>query len=142
VLRRGSVAYVERRAPGSGRLTGAGLRPADAVAIGHALLAFSTHAGGHVPVASHRPSGRLAHALAVTRLSGTAITRRRSQGFRVAVPVVGVAGVALLAIEATTPDLGDGFPAVFTALVAASRRLARELALPGGAVDDSPTPAG
>jgi hypothetical protein len=58
------------------------------------------------------------------------------------VPVVGPAGVALLAIELTTPDLGDGFPTVLSALVAASRRLAADPAVQGGALESSPTSAG
>jgi DNA-binding IclR family transcriptional regulator len=143
VLLRNSVAYVERRATGAGRLTAAGVRPADAVAMGHALVAFGAGDGtGRSATVEHRSNDRVAHALAVTRLSGTSITRRRSQGFRVAVPVVGPVGVALLAIEMTTPDLGDGFPTVLSALVAASRRLAADPALQGGAIEDSPTPTG
>ena len=143
VLHRNSVAYVERKVTGAGRLTAAGVRPADAVALGHALVAFGASDGTDRSAAvGHRSDGRVAHTLAVTRLSGTAIIRRRSQGFRVAVPVVGPAGVALLAIELTTPDLGDGFPTVLIALTAASRRLAADPAVQGGALEGSPTSAG
>lgn len=126
------VSYVERRASGPGRLTAAGVRPADTVAMGQALLAFGADHGAAV---EHASRGRVAHTLAVTKLSGTAITRRRGKGFRVAVPVLGATGVALLAIEVTTSDLGDGFPPVLAALVSASGRLTRDPALQDGTAD-------
>ncbi len=157
VLHRSGVAYVEQRplaAAGSRSavpLVAAGSRSAEGSALGHALLAFRSEQGTPSPVARQQPADpptgstvrsaaddasveKLALALAVTRLSGVAITRRRrrGRGFRVAVPVRGAAGTAVVAIELTTRDLGEGFSVLLDALFAASRSLARRLDLPDG----------
>jgi hypothetical protein len=59
------------------------------------------------------------------------------------VPVLGRAGVAVVAIGLTATDLGDGFPQLLDALIAASRRTAHRLALlDRGGFDDSAAPAG
>ena len=112
--------------------------------MGHALLAFRSDKGSPSPVAPRPPADdmsneKLTLALAVTRLSGVAITPRRTSdgGYRVAVPVLGGAGTAVVAIELTVPDLGDGFPPLLDALIAASRSTAHRLALlDRGAMDD------
>ena len=153
VLHGSGVAFVERRvgtamAPvATARLAAAGTRSAETTAIGHALLAFRSDQGARSPVASQHLAGDVSseRALAVTRLSGVAITRRRRSGggYRVAVPVLGDAGTAVVAIELTTPDLDDDFPSLLDALIASSRSTARRLALlDRDAVDDSAAPAG
>ncbi len=148
VLHGNRVAFVELRmatawAP-TERLTAAGTRSAETTAMGHALLAFRSDKGAHSPVAQRQPADvmsneKLALALAVARLSGVAITPRRTSagGYRVAVPVLGGAGTAVVAIELPVPDLGDGFPPLLDALIAASRSTAHRLALlDPGALDD------
>jgi DNA-binding IclR family transcriptional regulator len=148
VLHGGGVAFVElrmatARAPTAG-LAAAGTRTAATTAMGHALLAFRSEMAAPSPIAQRQPADtlsceKLARALAVTRLSGVAITPRRTTGggYRVAVPVVGGTGTAVVAIELTAPDLGDGFPPLLDALIAASRSTARRLAvLDRGALAD------
>jgi DNA-binding IclR family transcriptional regulator len=158
VLHGSGVAFVERRvgtatapvatAPvATARLAAAGTRSPETTAIGHALLAFRSDQGAPSPVARQDLAGDVSseRALAVTRLSGVAITRRRRSGggYRVAVPVLGDAGTAVVAIELTTPDLGDDFPSLLDALIASSRSTARRLALlDRDAVDDSAAPTG
>jgi len=146
VLHRSGLGYLERMMS-SAAITAAGSRRADTSALGLALLAFGADHGnssvvsGHPP-AGHRSSEKLHHALALTRLSGAAITRRsRGKGFRVAVPVLGSAGIALVAIESTVPNLGDAFPPALAALRAASGRLAQDPALQDRGADD-PAAAG
>jgi DNA-binding IclR family transcriptional regulator len=149
VLHPGGVAYVEQRPGSAGPLTAAGTQSAADSALGHALLAFRSDHRVPSPAAQPRSGGvdsggKLAHALAVTRLSGVAITRRRTRGrgFRVAVPVLASDGSAVLAVELPTGDLGDGFPSLLAALVAASRKVARDLERPDRrVVDDSAVPA-
>ena len=149
VLHGNRVVFVELRmatawAP-TERLTAAGTRSAETTAMGHALLAFRSDKGAHSPVAQRQPADvmsneKLALALAVALiLSGVAITPRRTSagGYRVAVPVLGGAGTAVVAIELPVPDLGDGFPPLLDALIAASRSTAHRLALlDPGALDD------
>ncbi len=159
---RAAVPLVAAGSPPAVQLVAAGSRPAAASAIGHALLAFRSEQGTPSPVARQQPADpptgstvrsaaddasveKLALALAVTRLSGVAITRRRrrGRGFRVAVPVRGAAGTAVVAIELTTRDLGEGFSVLLDALFAASRSIARRLDLPDGdGTGDAAAPVG
>jgi DNA-binding IclR family transcriptional regulator len=147
VLHRSGIGYIERTT-GSASVTAAGSRRADTGALGHALLAFDADRDTDSTVhqqrlAGHRSSEKLHRALALTRLSGVAITRRRARGkgFRIAVPVLDSAGFAVVAIERTIPDLDDSFPPVLAALQSASHRLSQDPALQAGGADD-PAQAG
>ena len=113
-------------------------RPAPATALGQALLAFSPPAViEEVLAAAVRPTAggrasrdRLQHALATIRITRVAM-RRSADGSgagSIAVPVFGIGGVLLAALEADVPDLRAGSGRACAALIVAAGSLSREFA--------------
>jgi len=138
------VDYIEKR-PGHQPVTAfnpAARLPAHPTALGRVLLAFSppgvvemTIIRGLYPYTSHTVTSpdRFRRALAITRLTRTAVTRYEldAQTCTVAMPVFGPAGGAVAAIELTVPDLAAAtLQPALTALTIATRSLARELTVP------------
>jgi DNA-binding IclR family transcriptional regulator len=112
-------------------------RPLPATALGQTLLAFSPPAVvGEVLAAAVEPTDgrvaasrdRLQHALATIRITRVAV-RRSAEGSgagSIAVPVFGIGGVLLAALEADVPDLRAGSGRA--ALIVAAGSLSREFA--------------
>lgn len=135
------VAYVEKR-PESVAATTFATRatlPAHPTALGRALLAFSspdhverTIAEGLRPFTEHTTTdpARLRHALAVTRLTRVAVTRREFEAgiYGVAMPVFGAGGQVIAAIEIAAANLEDDLQRGMPPLLIATRSLSRELA--------------
>jgi DNA-binding IclR family transcriptional regulator len=144
VLRELEVAYIEKD-PGPGPVTAfsaAATLPAHPTALGRALLAFCPTGTvemailrGLRPYTSHTVTSpdRFRRALAVTRLTRVAVTRRELEPTTcgVAMPVFGPGGDVLAAIELTVRDLAHDLQPVLAPLSIATRSLSRELA--GGA---------
>jgi DNA-binding IclR family transcriptional regulator len=135
------VGYIEVR-PGAEAATSFTPRaflPAPPTAVGRALLAFSSPnqvdrviSGGLRSYTEHTITSppRLRHALAVTRLTRVAVSRREFEPdiYGVAMPVFGPGGHVIAAIEIAAADLEDDLPRVMPPLVIATRSLSRELA--------------
>lgn len=142
VLHELDVAYIEK-SPGHRPVTAfsaAATLPVHPTALGRALLAFAlpgvvemTIIRGLRSYTGHTVTSpdRFRRALAITRLSGVAVTRYEleEQACTVAVPVFGPAGGVVAALELTIDDLGAGsLQPALSGLTIASRSLARELA--------------
>lgn len=141
VLRELEVAYIEKD-PGPGPVTAfsaAATLPAHPTALGRALLAFCpastvemTIMRGLRPYTAHTVTSpdRFRRALAVTRLTRVAVTRRELEPTTcgVAMPVFGPGGEVVAAIELAVRDLGHELQPVLATLSIASRSLSRELA--------------
>src|SRR4051794_29313059 len=141
VLRELEVAYIEK-VPVSSAVTafspGATL-PAHPIALGRALLAFCPKSTVEMVITqglrSYTPHtvtspDRFRRALAVTRLTRVAVTRRELESTTcgVAAPIFGPGGQLVAAIELAIGDLGHELGPTVAALSIASRSLARELA--------------
>jgi len=141
VLRELEVAYIEKE-PGPGPVTAfsaAATLPAHPTALGRALLAFCPASTvemaimrGLRPYTAHTVTSpdRFRRALAVTRLTRVAVTRRELEATScgVAMPVFGPGGEVVAAIELAVRDLGHELQPVLATLSIASRSLSRELA--------------
>jgi DNA-binding IclR family transcriptional regulator len=141
VLRELEVAYIEKE-PGPGPVTAfsaAATLPAHPTALGRALLAFCPASTvemaimrGLRPYTAHTVTSpdRFRRALAVTRLTRVAVTRRELEptSCGVAMPVFGPGGEVVAAIELAVRDLGHELQPVLATLSIASRSLSRELA--------------
>jgi DNA-binding IclR family transcriptional regulator len=114
-------------------------RPAPATALGQALLAFSPPAVVSVVLAAADGPGeggdpasrdRLQHALATIRITRVAVRRSAagSGAGSIAVPVFGIGGALLAALEADVPDLRAGSGRARAALIVAAGSLSREFA--------------
>jgi len=148
------VAYIEK-VPGHRPVTTfcpAATLPAHATALGKALLAFSPQAlvdlvvaAGLTPYTAYTLSSpdRLRRALAVTRLTRTAVSRwELDLGVcTVAAPVFGAGGHVLAAIELRVRDLRSDLQALQPALAVAARSLSRELAASVVRIRPLPAPA-
>ena len=113
--------------------------PAPPTALGRALLAFSSPTPGGT---GHRQRlrsytehtitspPRFRHALAVTRLTRVAVSRREFEAdiYGVAMPVFGPGGHVIAAIEIAAADLDDDLQRIMPPLLIATRSLSRELA--------------
>jgi DNA-binding IclR family transcriptional regulator len=135
------VAYIEKR-PDATAVTSFNPRatlPAHPTAVGRALLAFSpswqverTIARGLQSYTAQTITSaeRLRHALAVTRLTRVAVTRREFEAnvCGVAMPVFGPGGHVIAAIEIAATNLDDDLQRVMSPLLIATRSLSRELA--------------
>jgi DNA-binding IclR family transcriptional regulator len=145
VWRDTEVAYIEKR-PESVAVTSfsnAATVPAHPTALGRVLLAFSSSyqverviAHGLRSYTEHTMThpARLRHALAVTRLTRVAVTRREFEAdiYGVAMPVFGPGGHVVAGIEITANNLDDDLQRGMPPLLIATRSLSRELA---GGVD-------
>jgi len=131
------VAYVETPASG-GPLpwSFAATLPANATALGRALLAFSPAAVVD-EVASGLPGDdahlwvtpeRLRRALAVIRLTRVATCRAEQGSVAVAMPVFGAGGAVVAALELTVPDTAEDLVRGRAALLVATGSLSRQLA--------------
>ena len=141
VLRELEVAYIEK-VPGSGPVTAfspAATLPAHPTALGRALLAFGPTGAvdlaigqGLRPYTPHTVTSpeRFRRALAVTRLTRVAVTRRELEPTTcgVAMPIFGPGGQLVAAIELALDDLGHELGSMTATLAIASRSLSRELA--------------
>jgi DNA-binding IclR family transcriptional regulator len=141
VLRELEVAYIEKQ-PGASPVTSfsaAATLPAHPTALGRALLAFCPTGTvemailrGLRPYTAHTVTGpdRFRRALAVTRLTRVAVTRRELEpnSCGVAMPVFGPGGDVIAAIEVTVRDLARELQPVLAPLSIATRSLSRELA--------------
>jgi len=141
VLRELEVAYIEKE-PGPRPVTAfsaAATLPAHPTALGRALLAFSptstiemTIMRGLRPYTPYTLTSpdRFRRALAVTRLTRVAMTRRELEPATcgVAMPVFGPGGEVVAAIELTVRDLGRDIAPAMAALSVGTRSLSRELA--------------
>jgi DNA-binding IclR family transcriptional regulator len=141
VLRELEVAYIEK-VPGSSPVTAfssVATLPAHATALGRALLAFGPASTvelailqGLRPFTTHTVTSadRFRRALAVTRLTRVAVTRRELEPNTcgVAMPIFGPGGEVVAAIELAVGDLGHELQPLMTALSIATRSLSRELA--------------
>jgi DNA-binding IclR family transcriptional regulator len=141
VLQELEVAYIEKQPglrPASTFVPDATL-PAHPTALGRALLAFAPASTVEMTIMrglrSYTPHtvtapGRLRRALAVVRRTRLAVTRFELEvgTCGVAVPVFGMGGDVVAAIELTVPDLGGQLQPVAAALSIAGRSLSRELA--------------
>jgi DNA-binding IclR family transcriptional regulator len=141
VLRELEVAYIEK-VPGSSPVTAfspAATLPAHPTALGRALLAFCPTSTVEMVITQGLRSytrhtvtspDRFRRALAVTRLTRVAVTRRELEPTTcgVAAPIFGPGGQLVAAIELATGDLGQELRPMVAALSIASRSLARELA--------------
>lgn len=140
VLRDLEVRYVERP-PGTRpapSLAHCSTAPAHASAMGKALLAFSPpelarqiiHRGltRHTPFTQTSPKQFL-HILATTRMTGAAICERELNrtSWAVAVPVLGLDGNALAALELDTSNPGRQLHLLKAPLDIAARSLSREI---------------
>src|SRR3954466_6699978 len=150
VLQELEVRYIEKQ-PGPRPVTSstrAATLPAHATALGRALLAFAPPSTvemtimrglrAYTPHTITSPD-RLRRALAVTRVTHVAVTRYELEAATcaVGVPVFGVGGEVVAAIELTVRDLGRELHPAMAALPIAPRRLSRGLAgaaLAGGAL--------
>ena len=114
-------------------------RPPPATALGQALLAFSPPAvAEEVLAAAIEPAegggvvsrDRLQHSLATIRITRVAVCRSAdgSGAGSIAVPVFGIGGVLLAALEADVPDLHAGSDRARGALIVAAGSLSREFA--------------
>jgi DNA-binding IclR family transcriptional regulator len=135
-----TVAYIEKK-PGqhpTSLFTPAATLPAHPTALGRALLAFSpagtielTILNGLRAYTPHTVTSpdRFRRALAVTRLTRVAVTRRELEPdlCGVAMPVFGPGGDVVAAIELMVSDLGPELQSVLPTLAIASRSLSREL---------------
>jgi DNA-binding IclR family transcriptional regulator len=144
------VSYVEKT-DGSRPLTvfsDAATLPAHATALGRALLAFSPaetvdhvirHGLHRYTSSTMTTAARLRHALNVTRVRGVAIVSREllPDHSAVAVPVFGLGGEAVAALEVRLRDARAELPCVVPALTVAARALSRDL----GRVEVPPVPA-
>jgi DNA-binding IclR family transcriptional regulator len=138
------VSYIEMR-PQAGAttfFTPRALLPAHPTALGRALLAFSSScqvdrliAQGLRSYTEHTMTSppRLRHALAVTRLTRVAVSRREFEPdiYGVAMPVFGPGGRVIAAIEIGAANLDDDLQRIMSPLLIATRSLSREVA--GGA---------
>jgi DNA-binding IclR family transcriptional regulator len=136
VLQGSRIAVAEA---GSGRPPAAGFTvdptPPHASALGRVLLAFSPAEVVDDVVAAARATDtslhpdRLRRVLATTRLARLAVCRTEDRArCSVAVPVFGIGGGLLAALEAAVPDPRSGYEAVRGALLVAAGSLSRELA--------------
>jgi DNA-binding IclR family transcriptional regulator len=140
VLREFQVAYIQKEpgpAPATSFTTAATL-PVHATALGRMLLAFSpartvemTIIRGLRQYTPHTVTapGRFRRALAVTRLSGVAVTRWELEPGMcgVAMPVFGPGGDVVAALELSVRDLGKDLQPILGPLAIAARSLSREL---------------
>jgi DNA-binding IclR family transcriptional regulator len=118
--------------------------PAHASALGRVLLAFSPAEVVDAVLAAARAADtslspdRLRRLLGTTRLTRVAVSRT-ADGTRcsVAVPVFGIGGGLLAALEAAVPDPRSGYEAVRGALLVAAGSLSRELATAHSPATDS-----
>jgi DNA-binding IclR family transcriptional regulator len=134
------VSYIEKH-PGpvpATSFTPAATVPAHPTALGRALVAFApartvemTILLGLRPYTGHTVTSpdRFRRALAVTRLTGVAITREEFEAgiSGVAMPVFGPDGSVVAAIEVTVTDLHRDLVPVITVLTIAARSLTREI---------------
>jgi len=135
-----TVSYLEAQ-PGqhpASLFTPAATLPAHPTALGRALLAFSPVRAvelalgnglrAYTPHTVTSPES-FRRALAVTRLTRVAVTRRELEPnlCGVAMPVFGPGGDVVAAIELAVGDLGPELSSVLPALAIASRSLSREL---------------
>jgi DNA-binding IclR family transcriptional regulator len=141
VLRELEVAYIEA-GPAPGPVTAfspAATLPAHPTALGRALLAFCPLGTvemailrGLRPYTPHTVTSpdRFRRALAVTRLTRVAVTRRELEptSCGVAMPVFGPGGNVVAAVELTVRDLAGDLQPVLAPLSIATRSLSRELA--------------
>ena len=141
LLRELEVAYIEKD-PGPSPVTAfsaAATLPAHPTAVGRALLAFCPTGTvemaimrGLRPYTPHTVTSpdRFRRALAVTRLTRVAVTRRELEpnSCGVAMPVFGPGGEVIAAIEVTVRDLAHDLQPVLAPLSIATRSLSRELA--------------
>jgi DNA-binding IclR family transcriptional regulator len=141
LLRELEVAYIEKD-PGPSPVTAfsaAATLPAHPTAVGRALLAFCPTGTvemaimrGLRPYTTHTVTSpdRFRRALAVTRLTRVAVTRRELEpnSCGVAMPVFGPGGEVTAAIEVTVRDLAHDLQPVLAPLSIATRSLSRELA--------------
>ena len=141
VLRELEVAYIEKE-PGPNPVTAfsaAATLPAHPTALGRALLAFCPTGTvemailrGLRPYTPHTVTApdRFRRALAVTRLTRVAVTRRELEASTcgVAMPVFGPGGDVVAAVELTVRDLANDLQPVLAPLSIATRSLSRELA--------------
>jgi DNA-binding IclR family transcriptional regulator len=141
VLAGTEVAYIEKQ-PGHRPVSSfcpTAMLPAHPIALGRALLAFSSLdtvdaviAGGLRAYTRHTITApdRFRRALTVTRLTRVAVTRWEFEhgASGVAMPVFGPGGDVVAAIELAAADLGRELPSMTAALAVASRSLSRELA--------------
>jgi DNA-binding IclR family transcriptional regulator len=131
VLHPGGVSFVEHD-PDTGTvvaLTGAGSVPAADSASGQVLAAFTAGGvaagirAGTPPTVVPVDAG-FARAVAVARLSGVGLVRYADGRGTAAVPVTGVGGVAIAALEVAVNDLDAGLETVVPTLVATAADLA------------------
>jgi DNA-binding IclR family transcriptional regulator len=148
VLRELEVAYIQKE-PGPNPVTAfsaAATLPAHPTALGRALLAFRPTSivemaivQGLRPYTAHTVTSpdRFRRALAVTRVTRVAVTRRELEATScgVAMPVFGPGGDVVAAVEVTVRDLAKELQTVLPPLSIATRSLSRELA--GGAARPS-----
>jgi DNA-binding IclR family transcriptional regulator len=141
ILNESTVGYLEKL-PGTeptSLFSAAATLPAHPTAMGRALLAFSPTRAVEKVIMQGLPSytphtvtspDRFRRALTVTRLTGVAVTRfeHEARMCGVAMPVFGLDGEVIAAIEVAVPDLSQGLQSVVTALTIATRGLSRELA--------------
>lgn len=151
VLRELEVAYLEKE-PGPRPVTAfssAATLPVHPTALGRALLAFCPTGTvemaimqGLRPFTPHTVTSpdRFRRALAVTRLTRVAVTRRELEPTTcgVAMPVFGPGGDVVAAIEVTVHELANELQPVLAPLSIATRSLSRELAC--GAARPGPRP--
>jgi DNA-binding IclR family transcriptional regulator len=113
--------------------------PAHPTALGRALLAFCPASivemaikQGFRPYTTYTVTSpdRFRRALAVTRSTRVAVTRREMESATcsVAMPIFGVGGEVIAAIELAVGELGHELRPMVTTLSIASRSLSRELA--------------
>ena len=141
VLAGTEVAYIEKQ-PGHRPVSSfcpTAMLPAHPIALGRALLAFSSVDAVDAAIAAglraytrHTITApdRFRRALTVTRLTRVAVTRWEFEPgvSGVAMPVFGPGGDVVAAIELAAADLGRELPSMTAALAVASRSLSRELA--------------
>ena len=141
VLQELRVAYISKQ-PGpkpASQFSAAATLPVHPTALGRALLAFApaslTEAvirNGLRQYTRHTITSpeRFRRAVTIARLTRVAVTRRELDAHLcgVAVPVFGVGGNIIAAVEFDVPDLSRGLQRVIAPLAIAARSLSRELA--------------
>jgi IclR family transcriptional regulator, acetate operon repressor len=152
ILDHGQVPYIENQwVPGAVSRRGAGgCVPANATALGKALLAFSSTrtveaviAGGLRPYTARTVTtgGSLRRELTRTRLTSVAVSHSElaQRESAVAAPVFGAGGILLAALELRARDLEVETPGLQSALLVAARCLSRQLAraTPGLTLQDA-----
>ena len=141
VLQELRVAYISKQ-PGrnpASQFSAAATLPVHPTALGRALLAFApaslTEAvirNGLRQYTQHTITSpeRFRRAVTIARLTRVAVTRRELDAHLcgVAMPVFGVGGNIIAAVELDVPDLSRGLQRVIAPLTIAARSLSRELA--------------